>query len=140
MNKISILTCLPAQSAKLVELGIQPRSIFWHHLTGPADAVEWKTQQLLRPVLGPEQVPAWTKAELDAMIGPKFAKPDLWDQAKQREQSAMDPNTYPVFFLHGCEIFENGAQASARGLIWLLQNEFINPADANDRYRAIFVK
>lgn len=85
-------------------------------------------------------VPAWTKAELDAMIGPNYAKPDLWEEMKQREKAATDPNTYPVFFLQGCSVFENGAQASAHGLIWLLQNDYINPADANDRYRAIFLK
>lgn len=140
MKSLNFLTCSPQQSAKLLELGIYPRAFLWHILTGPADKIEWKTQQLLKPVPGPEQVPAWTKHELDVLVGPKYAKPDLWNEAKQREQSAMDPNTFPVFFLHGCEIFENGAQASARGLVWLLENEFVNPVEANDRYRAVFLR
>lgn len=140
MKNINLLTCTPQQSAKLLELGINPFCFFWHRLTGPADSVKWVTQQLFRSEPGPEVVPAWTKHELDVLIGPKYAKPDLWNEAKQREKSAMDPNTFPVFFLHGCEVFENGAQASARGLIWLLENEFINPAEANERYSAIFLK
>lgn len=140
MKNLNFLTCTPKQAATLLDLGIFPACFLWHILTGPADALTWKVQQLLKPKIGPETVPAWTKAELDVLIGPKFAKPDLWEEEKQREKAATDPFTYPVFFLHGCEIFENGAQASARALIWLLQNEFIHPADANNRYRKTFIK
>jgi hypothetical protein len=140
MFNLNLLTCSPVQSSRLMALGITPRAFLWHRLDGPPDGLKWKTHQLLKPVLGPEQVPAWTKAELDAMIGPQYAKPDLWEAEKQREKSAMDPNAYPVFFLHGCEVFENGAQASARGLIWLLENEYIKSTDANDRYRGVFLK
>lgn len=138
MKPLHFLTCSPQQSARLLELGIYPRAFLWHLLTGPADNVQWKVQQLLKPVVSPEQVPAWTKHELDIFIGPRFAKPDLWKDENPRAESATDPNTFPVFFLHGCEIFENGAQASARGLVWLLENDFINAEDANDRYRKVF--
>ena len=140
MKNLNLLTCSPKQSEALLRLGILPHCFFWHHLTGPADSVRWVTQQILKPMLGPEMVPAWTKAELDVMIGPQFAKPDLWEEMKQREKAATDPNSYSVFFLNSCEIFENGAMASARGLTWLIENEHINPADANNRYRAIFMK
>lgn len=139
MNSLNRLTCLPNQSAKLLDLGIFPACFLWQILQGPADNLRWRVQQLASPKLGPEQVPAWTKAELDVFIGPKYAKPDLWQEDKQREKAATDPFTYPVFFLHGCEIFENGAHASARGLIWLLENEFVTAADANERYRAVFI-
>jgi hypothetical protein len=141
MNDLYKIVCSPVQAGKLVDLGIFPRSILWQRLEGHnGETFSWKVQTLIKPILSPECVPAWTKAEIDAMIGPRFAKADLWPDEKIREKSATDPNQYPVFFLDRVEVFDNGAQASAAGLIWLIQNEFIRPDQANERYRAIFLK
>lgn len=141
MNNLYKLTCSPTQAAKLVELGIFPRAILWQRLDGKnAETLKWSVQQLIKPILSPECVPAWTKAEIDVMIGPRYAKADQWPDEKIREKSATDPSQYPVFFLDRVEIFDNGAQASASGLIYLLQNEFITPDEASERYRAVFSK
>jgi hypothetical protein len=129
-----LLTCDPEQSKQLVALGILPLSFLWHirDFGGP-----WETITIRYAEYSENMVPAWTKAELDAMIGPRYSKPELWT-IEFREKSATDPNTYPVFMPEKCMVFEVGAQASAQGLIYLLENEFINPAECNERYMAIF--
>ena len=48
--------------------------------------------------------PAWTKEELDAMIGPEFPKPDLWKPDKVGKE--QDPESYPVYYPDKMKIFK----------------------------------
>lgn len=140
MNQLFKIVCSPLQAGKLIEAGISPRPILWQILQGNnGEGVNWKVLELLKPVLSAEQVPAWTKHEIDVMIGPRFAKPDLWPDDKIRDNSPTDPNRYPVFFPDKCFEFDNGAQASAAGLLYLLENEFLDAEQCNMRYRAVFM-
>jgi hypothetical protein len=117
MVHFSKLVCTMEQADNLIKLGIEPISILF--LEG-------------LPLV-------WTKAELDAMIGPKWQKPDLWNTAKMAEKTATNPNYYPVFFPDVCMDFQNGAQAAAAGLIYLLKEGFLSAGEANDRYESIFL-
>lgn len=83
-------------------------------------------------------LPAWTKEELDAMIGPEFPKPDLWRPDKLGKE--QDPESYPVYYADKMRIFKRGAEASADALIFLLQNKHVRAYDANQRYTDLFLK
>lgn len=118
MTYFTKIVCSQAQADELIELGISTVSIF-----------------------SLEGLPTvWTKAELDAMIGPKFQKPDLWNPQRLADQSpTSNPFYYPVFFPKVCMEFQNGAQASAAGLIFLLKEQIITADEANGRYSEIFL-
>jgi hypothetical protein len=133
LTGLGLLTCTPEQSAKILSQGIYADAILWHYKFSD----DWRTlhNYELRSN-APLKLPAWTFAELAAMIGPNYKKPDLW--GPQRAKSATDPNTYPVFFPDKCLVFEVGAQAAAEGLLFLLEEKMLNPADCNQRYNAIF--
>lgn len=85
-----------------------------------------------------ETLPAWTKEELDAMIGPEFSKPDFWKPEKLGKE--QDPESYPVYYPDKMRIFKKGAEASADALIFLLQNKHVRAYDANQRYTDLFLK
>ena len=133
--KLHKLTCNPQQAEKLLSLGIEPEAILWHYFRGE----NWITEPAKFPET-PSKIclPAWTKAELDAMIGPQFAKPDLWKD--DRQVKAQNPHTYPIFTLNSCVSYEVGAQASAHALTYMLEEDFVTAEDANGRYKAIFLK
>jgi hypothetical protein len=123
------------QARELLNLGVNGFSILRHYFSGGL----WFTAPMgINANDYTEVLPAWTKAELDAMIGPRFQKPDLWND--ERLTKAQNPNTYPIFTGTACYIYDNGAVASAAGLIMLLQQEFLNPNEANERYEKIFLK
>lgn len=122
MEKLHLLTCTPAQAKQLVGLGISSPAIIYQSANGATD------------------IPAWTFAELAAMIGPKYSKPDLWNPERMREKSATDPNSYPLYLPDRCLVFDNAAQAAAAGLIWLLEGGHLDPYECMARYSAIFFK
>lgn len=128
------LTCNQEQSQKLISLGVAGVSFLTHYRAGNRTEV-WQTDADTK---FEEAWPAWTKAELDAMIGPRFEKPDLWKE--QFTSKSHDPNTYPIIKLSGCVIFKNGAEASAAALIFLLEENFLFVAEINERYRSIFLQ
>jgi hypothetical protein len=136
MNKLSKLTCTPEESHRLVQLGILQYAFLWHE-RGPEG--EWDTRQMAAPLVGTDFVfPAWTKAELDVMIGPRFAKPDLWTQ-ELRPKSATHPHTYPIRLPDRELVFRIGARASATALIYMLTESFLSPDDCNQRYKDVFL-
>lgn len=136
------LTLSQQQSEKLVSLGIKAPAFLWHrkHLSDEGAAAlkcsPWETGLFLRPVPGPEMLPAWTKAELDAMIGPDLEKPDIYPT--HLIGKATDPNTYPIFLPKSLIVFNNGAHASAEALIFLIENQNVDPFKATERYRKMF--
>lgn len=132
------LTANPAQCKILQSLGVKAPAFLCHFKMGEnPDLQNW--------IVGPtrseaafETLPAWTKEELDAMIGPEYSKPDLWKPDKLSK--GQDPETYPVYYPDKMKVFKKGAEASADALIFLLQNKHVHAYDANQRYTDLFLK
>lgn len=123
------LTCTKEQGQKLRDLGIVADSAFRYGLTMVyfvGDQMEGEGYD----------VPAWTKEELDTMLGPGIIKPDF--QMPKHNSKASDPMTYPVYFPNVQKTFKTGAQASACALIYLLEKGTIDAMDASERYFKLF--
>lgn len=120
----------------LVSVGINPIAYIWHLRAGDV----WLTSELrTSTVYNPQlAVPAWTKAELDVMIGSEYPKPDLWKEWELSQAIAQDPNRYPIYFPDKLLTFQNGAQASAEVLYFLISKNMVDVTDANERYKNIF--
>lgn len=139
--QIEQLTATPAQCRRLIEMGITaPAAVFWHHLeedtTQPNNedgtpAMKWTTAMYLQPKISDTMVPAWTKEELDLMIGPEWPKPDIWDP--KDATGATDPLTYPIAYPDKMMVFKTGSQASADALLTLIAKDKVNPKEASDR-------
>jgi hypothetical protein len=143
--KQSKLTITPSQALQLQALGIDAPAVLYHFtdqdlLTTPAPIWEIMTQEYVltfKNMAAPHtMVPAWTKEEVDVMIGPKFTKPDLYEPGMVGR--ATNPYRFPVFFPDKLVDFESGAQASAEFLIFLLKMNKINPIHAVDRYKRVY--
>lgn len=80
--------------------------------------------------------PAWTKAELDYMIGPGMEKPDLLHP--QRYGKYSNPDSYPLYYANKSQEYKNGAEASATALIFLIENEVLDVDTINKRYLKFF--
>lgn len=131
---LSKLTNSRQQGKELVYHGITAKPFFYHFPDGEAVRQNGHPEHLTG-----DTYPAFTKGELDAMIGPQFGKPDFWEESRiGNPKAATDPLSFPVFFPASCVVYSNPAQASAAALIYLLENEFINAADANARHKHIF--
>lgn len=145
MNNLEQLTASKNLCEQLVELGINPVSFLWHSV----EIVEGKKDEEGNPLFANdvcllvepeykegENIPAWTKAELDVMIGPVYAKVDLLTDEETTKN--MDRYQYAVFFVNKMMLFKNGAEATAHGLIFLLQNKMIDAMEASERYSKLF--
>ena len=140
MNRLEQLTASPKTCERLVNLGVIPLAIIWHLFEEDDKGVgQWDTCLLNEPVYVPEfKIPAWTKAEIDAMIGPDFPKPDFFTREQFGLSKTLDPLTYPVIFPETMQVYQNGAEASANGLAWLIEKKHIKIEDANERYSKRF--
>lgn len=137
---ISQLTASPAQCKILQSLGIKVPS-FLYHVKLNETGGEWQAGEYPEEHINRNSAwycPAWTKEELDAMIGPEFSKPDFWKPDKVGKE--QDPESYPVYYPDKMRIFKKGAEASADALIFLLQNKHVHAYDANQRYTDLFLK
>jgi hypothetical protein len=132
---ISQLTASPAQAKILQNLGINVPAFLLHYKTQSLPEV-WVISFFRQNT--EQTLPAWTKEEIDAMIGPEFSKPDLWKPDKLGKE--QDPESYPVYYPDKMRIFKKGAEASADALIFLLQNKHVRAYDANQRYTDLFLK
>lgn len=127
------LTASPVQCKILQNLGIKVPSFLCYYFKDGINAFT----AVMVPGTEYETVPAWTKEELDAMIGPEFSKPDFWKPDKVSK--GQDPESYPVYYLDKVKVFKRGAEASADALIFLLQNKHVHAYDANQRYTDLFI-
>lgn len=161
-KRINKMVATQQQCEALIDMGITATPVlFYHKRSGlyhaspdnylDADFVENYEDQV---VARTESVPAYTKAELDAMIGPNLPKPDLWtdkeflNSGKNIEDEEVEENfkkkraqereSYPVFYPEKLLVYKNGAEASAEVLLFLLKNDHIKPKDANARHKKIF--
>ena len=77
MNNLEQLTASREICDALVELGIHEIAFMWWLKDADSDA--WEVCLVEQPEPFPGMcVPAWTKQELDAMIGPNMPKPDVY--------------------------------------------------------------
>jgi hypothetical protein len=139
--QINQLTATPHQCQKLIKLGITaPSAVFWHAHeedgTQPnnddgSPAMRWGTAMYLQPKISETMVPAWTKEELDLMIGPDWPKPDIWET--KAITGATDPLTYPIAYPDKMVVFKTGSQASADALLTLLEKGKVDPVEASQR-------
>jgi hypothetical protein len=149
MNKLEQLTASREICNSLVELGIEEIAVLWHHrrAINPDELGEWRVGYLTDPEPFIELcIPAWTKAELDAMIGANRPKPDLFTDRELGLTVAETEDTpykfnkdqYPIFMPDMVKIFTSGAEASAFVLIKLLEAGKLKPEDCIKRYKNIF--
>lgn len=145
MKDLKYLVCTPAQSGQLVKLGLMTNAFFFHYLVEDhqeKDVEKSKFKWLTKYTEGVhtiehlEVLPAWTKAEIEAFIGPDKPKPDIMPEAMVGK--AGDPYSYPVFFPEKMQSFKSGATAAAAGLIYLLEKKLVDPSEAKERYYKFF--
>lgn len=148
MQKMEQLTASREQCDKLVELGVEPKAYLWHTVEDddpqPNDKegnpiLKYEVCLLMNPqprrgIYG--TLPAWTKAELDVMIGPDWGKPDFIE--KSQIGKAGNPNEYAVYYPEKMKTFKNGADASADALIYLIEKRVLKIEDINERYKIFF--
>lgn len=143
MNRIEQVTNIRDYSTKLIELGITPVAFFWHlREHDEVKGESWDCCLLNSPEYVPGvKIPAWTKGELDVMIGSEFMKPDLYSDEEVKELSRakeFDRDKFPVFMPDVLYETTNGASASARMLIFLLEKNHIDKNKCNERYKKFF--
>lgn len=128
------ITCSPKQSKELRSLGIDLPGHLMHYKNGENPS-HWITEIFGRGT-GYEAAPAWTKEEIDVMIGPVFMKPDLPEP--KFAGKAHDPNAFHVYLPDKMLIFKSGAEASAEFLIYLLKMGKISVKGCIERYKEIY--
>lgn len=157
MNAIAQITASRDICQTLVKLGIEPKAFFWHlkELTPnkdpeKSDIITWDVWELNKPVYEENEcIPAWTKQELDLLIGGDVMKPDLlpMNNVKVGTKKVGDDNKtvyiyqYAWFDQKGMSTWERtfqvinpGPTASAQTLLTALQKGWVTPEMANDRY------
>lgn len=131
--KLERITASVRLCKEIVAAGIDLPAALWHYKNG-VNPEHWYTDKAGNVAY--ESVPAWTKEELDVMIGNDFAKPDLsQDMFAGR---AHDPRKYHVFLPDKMLIVEKGADASAEFLLYLLKMNKLNPVDVVKRFKEIY--
>lgn len=135
MKQLNKLVVSVESAKKLQILGIECAPfLYWELITFENGAQGWEVGHYGEP--DDTLTPAWTKTEIDYMIGPGMEKPDLLHP--QRYGKYSDPDTYPIYFPTKSVEFSNGAEASVTALIFLIENEVLDVATINKRYEKFF--
>lgn len=146
MNNLEQLTASRNYCDNLQKLGILPIAFLWWIIDDQAATTEgektvlkYEVAPVVNPSPGAECLPAWTKTELDVMIGPEFSpKPDLFTRQQLGNSKLMKPESYPVYTPQKMQVFPNGADASAFSLIYLIEEGLLKVAECNERYSKLF--
>lgn len=139
MNNLEQLTASRKYCNGLFLLGITPISFLWWIVEKEGENITYEVAPVLNPSPGPTCLPAWTKTEIDVMIGPEFSpKPDLFTKQQLGNAKLMKPESYPVYTPQKMQVFDNGADASAFSLIYLIEGGLLKPGDCNNRYSKVF--
>lgn len=150
MNKLGQLTASLELCNELVDLGVEEIAFLWHtrEAIDADNLTDWEVKPVQDPTPLPDTcVPAWTKAELEAMIGPNLQKPDLFTDKELALTIAGEKKDtpypykrfqYPVFMPDMLKVFKNGADAAAFVLKLLIEHKHIKPEDCIKRYKQIF--
>lgn len=148
MNKneqLSRLTASRELCEQLVAAGIIPWATLWHlksHMDeGENVAIVWEIDSLegtdgSGEYSEDEAVPAWTKEELDVMLGPSVNLPQL---PEPRFMGRLGNARFHTWFGSSSRIdCEKGADCSARVLLYALKENGIKVEDANRRFLDVF--
>lgn len=152
MNNLEQLTASRNYCDGLFLLGISPVSFLWwvesEETQNERKVIEegltpkhitYEVAPVINPSPGPMCLPAWTKTEIDVMIGPDFSpKPDLFTQQQIGNSKMLKPESYPVYTMQKMQVFENGADASAFALIYLIEGGLLKASECNNRYSKLF--
>jgi hypothetical protein len=145
------LTCTREQADELQKLGILSNAFLWwvwedvpEFIAAEGKEPEptgqkirtWNVIPLGEAPYHEGYLPAWTKHEIDTMIGPGWPKPDFFEP--MRVSKATNPLGYPIYQASKMLSFDNGAQASAYALIEIMKMGKIDPVKASERYYAVF--
>lgn len=132
----------------LIALGIEPvAGCFWFTpILTENDKQEWVIEYIEDGVYNEHAcLPAWTKEELEVMIGGEYMKPDLqhWEGMGQMEMIRyIHEEKVPDYFIYHLPSKlikqQKGSNACAILLQFLLENKTINIADCNIRYKTIY--
>jgi len=117
-------------------LGIDCDAFFHWENVGTEETPILEVAQYSDPASNPALIPAWTKYELDYMIGNVFQKPELIKPDKAGKFGKLD--VFPIYAASKVIEFENGADATAFALTWLIENEQLDPEKINERYAKFF--
>lgn len=121
------IICASELVIELLKLGITPAS---HYCYEKGDEGGW---EFAGEYVGQDDViPAWTLEELQIYMGGEFAKPDLLSKAEWT-RSTVNMLQYRTFFPDKMKTYPNGANAAADCLQYMLSNDIITVAEANER-------
>jgi len=150
MDPLTKITTSKDIAAKIIEFGIQPRAVLWH-LKGDKDIWEIAPWDPLTEYDPDSSVPAWTKEELDVLLGGDVTAPALPQSQYARVANPPgDAAPFRIWEYHFYELTKMqrwertatmvnpGSMASGWVLLYALENNWILPADANERYGQIF--
>ncbi len=151
MNPISQITASNQICDELVFLGVKPRAFFWNLKENDIWDV-WEVEEQPEYKKN-ETVPAWTKEELDVMIGGDIVCPRLPEQinvkvisARHNEEKVTKYSYEYIFFepktmfswQPSQKLFNPGATASAYVLKKAIQQGWIDIELVNERYNQFF--
>lgn len=135
---LSRIVCSRDFSLKLIEAGIYPWAHLWHYKTNISMEDSWNVVPKLEgydftPGIF---IPAWTKEELDVMLGPDVRLPQL--PQKVYVNSLQDPNAHSWFGASMRIDYEKGADCSAAVVLRGLEEKAFTPEEVNKRYSEVF--
>lgn len=118
-------------SIELMQLGVFPVSVMWYFRKSQDQEYMLLCGRHFK-YLADSCIPAWSKEELDFMVGNKYKKPDLPEISAISK--TQDTDLWVVYFPTVMKQYRKGSNASAEGLIYLLENEMIDIDVLNKRY------
>lgn len=130
MHSLEKLTAKHEYCESLITLGVVPVAFLWYLCTG-ADV--WDVQAGSWKYTPGVMIPAWTKAELDIMIGNAFPKPDL-PMSEEIWRTIRSPHIFTLKYPDKEREFSSGADASAEALVYLIENKVVTIDTLNKRY------
>lgn len=129
---------------ELVKREVIPWAVLWHLLTDgeEQDLAEWLVGSMFIPTDGGgeykagECIPAWTKEELDVMLGGEVKIPQL--PRKTELSRFQNPNLHTGHTLSTRLDYEKGSDCSAALLIRLIDDKSLKVAEINKRFMDVF--
>ena len=161
MNHLHKIVASREQCEKLIQLGIEPVGLSIWHVNKPTakDGTmeeyedNWSVQYLSEET-APEYwdglfVPAWTKEEIETMVGPEYNHSDLKQKSllgrgelpgDAEERKLFVPDYFVVYLIKSEMRFKNGADAAACELTFGIENNLVKFEEANNRYKKIYLE
>lgn len=137
MNKAKQLERLTASRElceQLVAAGVIPWATFWHLKEDEGFVVGWTGTG--DEYAAGESIPAWTKEELDVMLGPNVNLPQLPEP--QFMGRLGNPLFHTWFGSNNRIDCEKGSDCSARVLLYALKEKGITVEEVNKRFLDVF--